>query len=74
MTLIRNFTALSFYVLIVIHYNLGYRNYKSITDPYLSRPSLKRYEDSAEFTPEVYRQVHTSSSDPNINSRLNRLN
>lgn len=74
MTLIRNLTALSFYAMIVVHFNLGYRNYKGITDPYLSRPSLRRYEESAEFTAEVYRQVHTSSSDPNIHSRLNRLN
>lgn len=74
--MMRTLTAATLYGIFVIHYQFGYVSYKPIVDPYLNRPSLERYKKEIpnglfeQTDPD--RQIYSSSTDPNVASRLKR--
>lgn len=74
MKIVENLGALGVYFMIVFHYHAGYVKNRHLIDPYVSRPSLQRYKDNGMTDLETIneRQIFTSSTDPNISSRLKR--
>ncbi|OMJ84722.1 hypothetical protein SteCoe_14112 [Stentor coeruleus] len=74
--MMRTLTAATLYGIFVIHYQFGYIAYKPIVDPYLNRPSLERYKkempNALLENTNIDRQIYSSSTDPNIASRLKR--
>ena len=71
----RMITAFGIYCIAIYHYKIGFLRSRYLIDPYFNRPSLERYKDKAKSieSGNAYpREIHSSSSDPNISSRLKR--